>query len=351
MALDDQTMNLRVTVDSSQVAPGMDAAATQVAAGAAKMQTTVASSLRAQGRSVDEVQQIYKQLGFTGAQAAQEINAAFGASMEEVAAKSEEVAARGHVAFGRMTGEITTARFAASGLSQELGLGMPRALTTFLARSETIGPILSKAFSVVAAVALAEIIAKLPDMIQSATDALEGFDDEAKKAFGDAVEADIRLVTQLAHHKDAMAEVGTIGTAGMGRIGAESAAAKIHVQDAAAAATELTRRLINAKAELAALRAPTLTNVFTRSAEDLTQAQSKVNDLQKALDELQPFLRFGQFEEGARLSREAAAQMAEDFQKLDLSRASLSAELAHEEYTLHQTTLDQETKALEDAET
>jgi hypothetical protein len=80
---------------------------------------------------------------------------------EEVAAASEQLAP----ALDEVAGSATRARFAAQLLGRELGVPLPRALSSVAAQSELLGPILQAAFPVIAAVALGDILVKVGEKV------------------------------------------------------------------------------------------------------------------------------------------------------------------------------------------
>src|SRR2546425_414695 len=72
---------------------------------------------------------------------------------------SRQLEAGGHLS----RKSLSEAREAASGLSEVVGVHLPRSVSQFLAHSQSIGPILAGAFSGVAVVQLIGVLGELPE--------------------------------------------------------------------------------------------------------------------------------------------------------------------------------------------
>src|SRR5579864_350694 len=103
---------------------------------------------------------------------------------------------------------MTVARAAASGLERELGVGqgVGRALQTFVARSETLGPIFAAAFNVVAAVAFGEVIAQLTTKVVDLYNATSVWTDAMKAAFALQVSANTQIQQAVEKTKELEAD-------------------------------------------------------------------------------------------------------------------------------------------------
>src|ERR1051326_753027 len=60
---------------------------------------------------------------------------------------------------------ILQARIAAVGLGQEIGVTLPRSVSTLIARNEALGPAFDAAFKVIGAVAMGEVIAQVTERV------------------------------------------------------------------------------------------------------------------------------------------------------------------------------------------
>lgn len=89
--------------------------------------------------------------------------ASFAQQLEAASQELVNFGAKAEQAGEKVEYSMTRARASFAGLERELGVGsgLGRALTTFVAQSETLGPIFATAFNVVAAVAFAEVIGQL----------------------------------------------------------------------------------------------------------------------------------------------------------------------------------------------
>lgn len=110
----------------------------------------------------------------------------------------------------------TRARVATMGAFKDVGLAGSRVLTSFISQSEILGPIMAAAFPVVAVVAFIEILAHVPEVIKKATDAMMGWNEEAKKDFAEMT-ADSRKayeqMRKMADEEERLSLVGLKGTA------------------------------------------------------------------------------------------------------------------------------------------
>src|SRR5438445_2348044 len=134
-----------LAVDPSGVGPGVAEAEAKIktfaANSAAAMQSvnqasaTVAEGLRAQGASVEQASEIYKQLGMNGAEAAREIGAAFEAAETQAVAAAEST--RTHFVSTNL--ELRTAE-------QIMGVHMPRGISHLISAMPELQAAIGAAF-------------------------------------------------------------------------------------------------------------------------------------------------------------------------------------------------------------
>lgn len=145
------------------------------------------SALQNLGYSANEARNAVQQLGFPVEDATVKITA-----MERAMANAT---ARAAAMAGGMGG---------------LGFAMGRVAST----SSALAPLLAAAFPVVAAVAFVDAIEHLPDLINKATDALAGWDKEAKKAYQEEISFNERLFTLQLDLADKQERQNLIGLEG-----------------------------------------------------------------------------------------------------------------------------------------
>jgi len=211
----DNQLRIEVLVDGSQLTSALPAATAVVddaftSLAAAQIRVSTASK---------ELNSQLNTLAKSGLAPTAEQTEEVAAAMFEAKTATEAFAAAEVEAFGateRMTGGVNNARIAFTGLTQDLGIRGSRALGSFLAQSETIGPILSKAFSGIAILAFVEIASKIPDIIKKSSESLMGWNAAAKEAY----QFQLKLNETIGDHRKelaldaiANAEAGLKGTA------------------------------------------------------------------------------------------------------------------------------------------
>jgi hypothetical protein len=100
-------------------------------------------------------------------------------------------------ALERTTAGTQQAHAAAMVLEQQIGVHLPRGITSMLAHSDLIGPALTAAFAPVAIMLFAENIPKLIHGIQDAGDAIGGYGTVAKKAFEESIKANDKALVSF----------------------------------------------------------------------------------------------------------------------------------------------------------
>jgi hypothetical protein len=108
------------------------------------------------------------------------------------------------------------ARHAAAGFGEEVGIRIPRVLATALAHSETLGPVLASAFSVVAVGMFIQVLAQVPGAIDKVIGEFTGWDEAAKKTYADIVKGNLdamKATVELASKIQAVNLIGLTGSA------------------------------------------------------------------------------------------------------------------------------------------
>lgn len=191
----DGQLNIRIVVDTSQADGGMKSAAASVETAATRM----AASLKNAGVSAEDATSAMKNLGFGSEETAQALSAVGMAS--NVAAP----------ALDRTAASANNARSAMMGLNREIGLGGNRALSTFVAQSEMIGPVLSKAFTGIAIVGFIQLATLAGEKLSALIADTYIFTD-AQKALYSQIVGDSQKIVQLnEQHQKALRDIAVVG--------------------------------------------------------------------------------------------------------------------------------------------
>jgi hypothetical protein len=330
---DDLTIRTTLVVDGVEnVKAAMGEAATAVQTSAQKMaanvnatqeamRKTIALSLREQNATAEQAAQVYRQLGLSGEQAAKEIAAAFG---EVAPAASAATGATDKASAGtrRLQYSVTEARHAATGLGEEIGVRLPRHLSTFLARSESIGPILTRAFSVIAVVALAEALHRLIEKLDHAAKSAVGWSEKTRKAYYDAIAANDQLIERTIQYRAELERVAGTGKEGLAQIAVAQKAAELQTRLTANEVARLQRELTALETERKFTTNPL--GYLTRSDEDIARLNARTEELRSRIAALSKELQFGLPLERMRLGAEASIEAAR--QAMDRIEALASAE-------------------------
>jgi hypothetical protein len=214
MASDNQ-LNIAVVVDASQLQSALPAATAVVndaftSLAAAQIRVSTASK---------ELNSTLNTLAKSGLAPTAEQTEEVAAAMFEAESAAAAFSAASQQAYGsteKLATGANNARIAFGGLVQDLGIKGSRALGSFIAQSETLAPLMSAAFSGIAAIAFVEIISRIPDAIKKASESLMGWNQQAKQAY----EFQVKLNETIDSHRKelaldaiANAEAGLKGTA------------------------------------------------------------------------------------------------------------------------------------------
>jgi hypothetical protein len=265
----------------------------------------------------------------------------------------------------KLTYSMTEARHAAAGLGEEIGVHLPRFVSTFLAESKAIGPILAGAFSAVAVIGLVQVLTQIPDAIGKIIGALTGWDEESRKDYDQMVKDNDRVILKNVEAAASIQRLGEIGKEGTDKYGlalkdnttilklyaAESANQLRTVSDLQAKYDELKGTFemiggfiphIRLGLDLTGQKAQTKSSLD--SAKELLQT---LTDTQKVLQTVTTATDKAEYAEAARKQAEATkeAQIAGEKSVQD-AIASQDEEFAHARLQLHEISIDQETDLL-----
>src|SRR5208282_2633328 len=118
-------------------------------------------------------------------------------------------------AFGRASGSMREARGSARLLSADLGVGLNRELASTLARSATLGPILSAAFPIVAAIGFYEVLKQGAEQLSTLISDTFIFTKEMKAAYAALQAGNQEILKSVQHTKTLKDEFELIGLGGI----------------------------------------------------------------------------------------------------------------------------------------
>jgi hypothetical protein len=217
----DNQLSIAVVVDASQLNSALPAATavandafTQLAA--AQIRVSTASK---------ELNSQLNTLAKSGLVPTAEQTEEVAAAMFEAESAASAFAAASQQAYGsteKLASGANNARIAFGGLVQDIGIRGSRALGSFIAQSETLAPLMSAAFSGIAAIAFVEILSRIPDAIKKASESLMGWNAAAKEAY----QFQLKLNQTIADHRKEL-ELDKISNAEAGLKGAAKTAQEI----------------------------------------------------------------------------------------------------------------------------
>lgn len=237
----------------------------------------------------------------------------------------------------KMGSEATEARHALHGLGEEIGIHVPRFVQSFVAHLGGVGPALASAFSVIAVIGLIQVLAEIPEAIQKGIDSLTGWDAEAKKAYGEAVKANLELQVAQERLNDRIAQTALIGKTGLERLKLEMELFGKSTQDKGLLLAEFQRGLKRINDEVQSLEQPTyvftqqfgeipipekLTGWLTGTKGQIEESKKSAEAFKSAIAELQKQLQTEAPAEKARI----AAEAQEAARKATLARAASEIE-------------------------
>src|SRR5438094_1508976 len=127
----------------------------------------------------------------------------------------------------RVTYSMTQARHAIRGLGEEVGIHMPRFVSSFLADIPAVGAAMAAAFSVIAVVGLIEVLGQIPEALSKAIDWFDNFGEREKKALKEGTDEVMRHTMHLIKlHEAARDAAAGMGKEGTAKIDAQTGAVK-----------------------------------------------------------------------------------------------------------------------------
>src|SRR5208282_1459781 len=196
----DSQLSVQVVVDASQINGVLEPAA---AAAKDAFSDLAAAQIRVKSASY-ELNSTLNTLAKSGLAPTAEQTEEVAAAMFQAEQAAHSFAAAEEMAYGstqKVASAANNARVAFTGLTQDIGIRGSRALGSFIAQSETLGPMLNAAFGGVALIAGVELLSRLPGIIIEITDSFMGWDAAAKKTYADIVSGNTQLLLETARTK------------------------------------------------------------------------------------------------------------------------------------------------------
>ena len=157
--------------------------------------------------------------------------------------------------FGKMgegarsvTGNTRETREALRGLGEEIGVTMPRFVSSWLASLGPVSGIMSVAFAPIAVIGLIEVLEKIPGALQKGIDWLHGWTAEAKKAFEETAHDELEWEMRTIRMDERLRAIALIGVEGMKKWGLEATINSQNYDQVKNKVTELTQALIENQA-------------------------------------------------------------------------------------------------------
>jgi hypothetical protein len=317
----DNQLNVRIVVDANQLTSGMQAATATVTSASQQMAAalseispaskSMAASLKNAGMSAADASSAMKNLGFSAKETSDAL-AQVDLALEETGPAAERAA----------TG-VNNARAAMMGLNRELGLGGNRALSTFIAQSETIGPILSKAFTGIAIVGFIQLAILAAEKISAITTELYGFSAAAKALYDQQLKTNQNIQRLNEEHKRQLRDIEVLGKPLAEQERMRAQWAKEDAQGLAATIAQKNRELAIEEQLLEKKRAAREMIAKDPQAQsfslggldkDIKAQEEKIQDLNRALGELQrEYVNAGTAAEG--MSKKAGIEATKEAEK------------------------------------
>lgn len=198
------------------------------------------------------------------------------------------------------------AREAVRGLGEEIGVKMPRFVSSFVSDLGVVGPALAMAFTPIAIIGLVSVLSEVPEAIDKGINKLQGWTEAAKKAFSEATADAIKFEHETIKLNEEVAKIGLIGKKGVEKFNLEMAIAVGTTDELKQLQTSYSTQLERAKSEMEGLEEQTkdstiagkalfeggyaalggLTLKFAGAGKSIEQDKIKVEELTKSMHAL-----------------------------------------------------------------
>lgn len=208
--MDSDQLNVKVTVDASQIGGVLEPAAERAKdefSRLAEAQIRVSTASR-------ELNSLLSQLSKGGLAPTAEQTEEVAAAMWEAKTAATALAAAEEAAYGP-TQQLATgahnARAAFMGLNRELGLGGNRALSTFISQSETLGPLLSQAFTGIAIAGFIQLAVLAGEKLANLISETFIFTEAQKQLYTEELGANKAIADANDQHAKMLREIAMLG--------------------------------------------------------------------------------------------------------------------------------------------
>ncbi len=322
-------------VDTLRVTTAVDVGPIQ--AGFAQMGSTIKGSTAEMGES-------FKQLQAQFDAAVAEMQQQMGSMQARIVELETALSSAGR----RGGSQMTEARHAVRGLGEEIGIHMPRFVSTYLTSLGPVASIAAAAFTPIAIVGMIEVLGQIPAAITKGINALEGWNEAAKKAFQDSLEELYRFDRALTDHQFAVERAHITGLTGVAKEINEQRILKEEIEatkgklDDEYAARKRARDLAEGTSGIKGLLGSS--EAHDRAVKEQEIADAEIKRLEADLDRLQTKLdvsRFAMPAEIGKQARELAIAQSDAAEKGVASRLETEKKATADEYKLNQISLDE----------
>lgn len=179
----------------------------------------------------------------------------------------------------RMVSDTGTARMAFRGLGEEIGVHMPRFVSSWLGSLGGVSTVMAAAFAPIAVIGLVEVLSKIPAALQKGIDWLHGWDAAAKKAFAESTKDALEFQERAIRLNERLRAIALVGVEGMQKYNLEAVINSKNLKEVSDKYDELNAKLTKFK-EIAKVKpedwvAPVKTAQEQLAAIDLTGMQFK----------------------------------------------------------------------------
>lgn len=239
-----------------------------------------------------------------------------------------------------------------------------RAVSRFVGMSETLGPILNKAFSAIALLGFIELLSQLPAMFEKLSGAITGWDEKAKHAYEEFINENRTAAKAVRDLQFAQIDMQKIGAKGQRALDLENSTLQEKIKLLEQAQGEAKKAAVGAEQELAKREATKKSNAFSPGtffglidplelASQYTQSKSELektrDDKEKEARDLDADIRKLKLDDAVRTAREVAEKEKELAKDLAKEQLELQKQLAEESYQAEATGIKESTESLDRA--
>jgi hypothetical protein len=203
------SLKIQVIVDGAQVSAGMNNVTATVESATSKIKAAFGSITNAP-EGIQNALIVLQNAARMSTGAVNEAAAAI-AQLGSSAAKTAPEIAEIEPAANRAAAGVNNARSAFMGLNRELGLGGNRALSTFISQSETLGPLLSKAFTGIAIAGFIQLAVLAGEKLSALIDDTFIFTAAQKDLYAQELGANRAIAQANEQHSQMMRQLAAIG--------------------------------------------------------------------------------------------------------------------------------------------